>query len=39
MQVRVKTGGRVNGIESLIKRLDKDDNSEVLSDDNFSEII
>ncbi len=35
MQVRVKTGGRVNGIESLVKRLDKGGNSEVLSDGNL----
>jgi hypothetical protein len=30
---------RMNGTESLIKRLDKDDDSEILNDDNFSEII
>jgi hypothetical protein len=30
---------RMNKIESLIKRLDKDDDSKILNDDNFSEII
>jgi hypothetical protein len=30
---------RMNEIENLIKRLDKDDDSKILNDDNFSEII
>jgi hypothetical protein len=30
---------RMNETESLIKQLDKDDDSKILNDDNFSEII
>ncbi len=41
MQMRDADAGdeRVNETESLIKRLDKDDDSKVLNDDKFSEII
>ncbi len=39
MQMRVKTNERMNETESLIKQFDKDDSSEILNDDNFSEII
>jgi hypothetical protein len=31
--------GRVNESESLIKRLDKGDDSKILNDGNFSEVI
>jgi hypothetical protein len=30
---------RMNETENLIKRLDKDDDSKILNDDKFSEII